>query len=178
MGGTGTLASFLPTQAEMLGFNSALTGMLFATFALFAIILQSCWPLLRRKAITTDQQGGAAGLLVLSSGLVLGALTANAILIFFTLALFGIGFGLAFQGMLGLVISGSEQQWRGQAISLFFAVYSLGVALLPPLGGLIWQQWPAFFPFYTAALNAVFCAFCGYKIAMKNHYSKRPEYSP
>lgn len=164
MGSTGTLASFLPTKAFLLGLNSAQTGMLFATFALTAIAVQAAWPSLFKPLLRTDRRGGSVGLLILALALTIAASAVSSITIFLALALFGIGFGFSFQEMLGLVISGSDLEWRGRAIGLFFAVYSLGVAVVPPLSGLIWQNYSVLFPFYTAAFIALCCMAVGSKI--------------
>ncbi len=165
MGSTGTLASFLPARAESLGFDPAQTGMLFATFALVAIVVQIFWPGKLKPVLGGNCRGCTVGLFFLCLGLSLAASLNNATGLFAALATFGIGFGLTFQGMLGMVIDGSELSWRGRAIGLFFAVYSFGVAVVPPLSGLIWQNLPAIFPFYTAAAVALASMACGLKIA-------------
>lgn len=163
MGATGALASFLPTRAALLGFNPAQTGMLFATFALTAILVQTAWPKFLKPVFREDLRGGAVGLALISLALTIAASTGSSLGLFLALAIFGTGFGLSFQSMLGLVVSGSELHWRGRAIGLFFAVYSLGVALMPPLSGLIWQMVPAIFPFYTAAAGALVWLVVGYR---------------
>ena len=167
MGSTGALASFLPARAEMIGFNPAQTGMLFATFALLAIIVQILWPGKLKPLLKEDWRGCFLGLIFLCLSLVLAATLNNASGLFSALILFGIGFGLSFQGMLGLVVEDSRPGWRGRAIGLFFAVYSLGVAVVPPLSGLIWQYLPAIFPFYTAAAAALISLLAGSYFAQK-----------
>jgi len=161
MGATGTLASFLPSRAEEIGFNPAQTGMLFATFAITAVIIQIAWPLKLKPLLRENCRACVIGLLLLSLALVLAAFLHSRAGMFFALAIYGLGFGLSFQGMLGLVIEGSQPAWRGRAIGLFFAVYSLGVAIVPPLSGLIWQNLPAIFPFYTAAAIALLSTWAG-----------------
>lgn len=161
MGSTGTLASFLPIRTGAMGLNHAQTGMLFTTFALFAIITQMLWPGKIKPILLENFRGCYLGLIFLCLSLGLAASLNNISGLFGTLVLFGIGFGLSFQGMLGLVIEDAYPVWRGRAIGLFFAVYSLGVALVPPLSGLIWQNFPAVFPFYTAAAAALFSLLAG-----------------
>ncbi len=164
MGSTGTLASFLPSLAQDTGLNPAQTGMLFANFALVAIVTQLIWPKIFKPLLKKDCQGCTLGLIIMALALVIAILFSTLTTLFCALALFGLGFGISFQGMLGLVIEGSLPPWRGRAIGLFFAVYSLGVAIVPPLGGLIWQYILPLFPFYTAALISLFCSLAGYKV--------------
>lgn len=151
MGATGTLAAFLPTRAELIGMVHAQTGMLFATFALTAIVMQMLWPVKLRKLIGKDCRACAVGQLLMALALILASIINISGGLFLTLFIFGTGFGFSFQGMLGLVAEGSQPGRRGRAIGSFFAFYSLGAALVPPLGGLIWQQFNLF-PFYVAAL--------------------------
>jgi MFS transporter, DHA1 family, multidrug resistance protein len=167
MGATGMLASFLPVRAGMLGFSPARTGMLFASFALTAIIVQVLWPAGLKKIVKEDYVGCALGLLIVSIALVLAATLNFASGLFIALSLFGVGFGLSFQGMLGIVIGDSQTAWRGRAIGLFFAVYSLGVAIVPPVGGLIWQNADSIFPFYTAAAVALLSMAAGISLSLK-----------
>ncbi len=155
MGSTGTLASFLPARAGLLGLDHARTGMLFATFALTAIVIQVLWPGRLKPLVKGDFSGCAVGLALLCAALVLAASAPAAPLLYAAMVIYGTGFGFSFQGMLGLVMENSDPAWRGRAIGIFFAAYSLGVALMPPLSGLIWQYLPAVFPFYTAAAAAM-----------------------
>lgn len=168
MGSTGTLASFLPSLAEDAGLSPAQTGMLFATFALVAIAAQLTWPKIFKPLLGKDCRGCALGLITLALAMVIAVLFRTLPALFCSLALFGIGFGISFQGMLSLVIGGSLPSWRGRAIGLFFAVYSLGVAIVPPLGGLIWQYKASLFPFYTAILISLYCSLAGYRICSSN----------
>ncbi len=151
MGSTGTLASFLPARAQSLGLDHAQTGMLFAAFALSAIIIQISWPKLLKPLIKSNFQGCVMGLLLIFGTLIYAAVSNTSTGLYIALIIYGTGFGLSFQGMLGLVMDNSDPAWRGRAIGIFFATYSFGVALLPPLSGLIWQNITAIFPFYTSA---------------------------
>ncbi len=155
MGSTGTLASFLPERAAALGLDHARTGMLFATFAVTAIIIQLLWPGLIKPLFKQNLPGCTAGLTFLCASLVLAAIAPAAGLLYAAMVLYGTGFGFSFQGMLGLVMENSDPAWRGRAIGVFFAAYSLGVAIMPPISGLIWQSLPAIFPFYTSAAAAL-----------------------
>jgi len=161
MGSTGTLASFLPEQAELLGFDHARTGILFATFAITAVIVQLLWPGFLRPRLKRNLSGCAFGLGLLCAALILAALSPSAVWLYGAMVIYGIGFGFSFQGMLGMVIENSDPAWRGKAIGIFFAAYSLGVAIMPPLGGLIWQHLPVIFPFYTSAAAALLSLVAG-----------------
>lgn len=175
MGSTGTLASFLPSVAKDAGLNPAQTGMLFANFAMAAIVTQLIWPKIFKPLLKKDCRGCTLGLIIMALALVMAILFNTPTALFCAMALFGLGFGISFQGMLGLVIKGSLPPWRGRAIGLFFAVYSLGVALVPPLGGLIWQYILPLFPFYTAAMISLFCSLAGYQVCReKKERLKKP----
>ncbi len=155
MGSTGTLATYLPVRAGLLGLNHVQTGMLFATFALTAIFIQMIWPGFLRGFLRTDCRGCLWGQLFLAAALISAASLQNIGCLFAALILFGTGFGLSFQGMLGLVMEGSQPGWRGRAIGIYFAFYSFGAAVVPPLSGLFWQYIPPLFPFYFAAAAAL-----------------------
>ncbi len=161
MGTTGTLASFLPERAQLLGLDHARTGILFATFAVTAIIIQLLWPGYIKPRLEKNFSGCAIGLSLLCSSLILAALAPTAAWLYTAMVIYGTGFGFSFQGMLGMVMTYSDPAWRGRAIGIFFAAYSLGVAIMPPLSGLIWQHLPAVFPFYTSAAAALLSLIAG-----------------
>lgn len=160
MGATGTLAAFLPTRAELIGLDHARTGMLFATFAFTAIVIQMLWPGSLRQLIRKDCRACAAGQLLMAVALIIASIINVSEGLFLAMFIFGTGFGFSFQGMLGLVAEGSQPERRGRAIGSFFAFYSLGAALIPPFGGLIWQQFNLF-PFYIAALTVLLAMIYG-----------------
>ncbi|HSW36295.1 MAG TPA: MFS transporter [Candidatus Limnocylindrales bacterium] len=167
MGATGVLATFLPSRAQVVGLDSARTGMLFAVFALSAIVVQLLWSKVIPKFAQKNYKGCTAGLLLIGLALLMIQLAASSITLFIALFVFGTGFGLTFQGMLGLVMEGSQAAWRGRAIGSFFAAYSLGAALLPPFSGLLWQNFSVIIPFYTAAVSVMTCLLVGRKLASK-----------
>ncbi len=167
MGSTGTLASFLPLRAELLGLDHVRTGILFATFAVTAIVIQLLWPWRLKSLFKKDLSGCTIGLAFIICALVLAALAPNASWLFAAMILYGSGFGFSFQGMLGMVMEDSNPAWRGRAIGVFFAAYSLGVAIMPPLSGLIWQYTTIIFPFYTSAGFALLSLGAGKNICPK-----------
>ncbi len=154
MGATGTLASFLPLKAESLGASPAFTGGLFAAFAATAIMVQLFWPLLVKRFNLFYFL--LAGLVLLIMALVLLSCTTSLFVLFFPMALYGAAFGLLFPASLELVARGSQPSWKGLATGFFFVFFSLGVAVVPPLGGLLWQSQLHLSPFLTAAAVALF----------------------
>ncbi|MFO7952205.1 MAG: MFS transporter [Bacillota bacterium] len=165
-GSTGTLASFLPGHAEAAGLDHTQTGMLFASFALAAIIIQASWPGIIKPRVNGNIFGCTNGLLFICLALILAAIATRPPGLFIALIIYGCGFGLSFQGMLGMILEHSDPKWQGRAIGLFFAAYSVGIALLPPLSGLIWQH-TFLFPFYTAAVIALLSMLSGNKTYRK-----------
>lgn len=149
MGATGTLASFLPIKSEALGASPAVTGMLFAVFAATAIAAQLIWPWLVSRFRLLN--GALAGFCLLNFALLVIHFGAQMPVLFLGLAIYGIGFGLLFPALLELVAKSSRADIRGLATGIFFTFFSLGVALVPPLGGLL-QQWVAVSPFFTAVM--------------------------
>lgn len=161
MGSTGTLASFLPERAGLLGLDHARTGLLFATFAFTAIVIQLLWPAFLKPGIKKNSSGCAIGLALLFASLILAAVSPAPAWLYAAMVIYGAGFGFSFQGMLGIVLENSDPAWRGRAIGVFFAAYSLGVAFMPPFSGLIWQHLPAVFPFYSSAAVALVSLLAG-----------------
>ncbi len=150
MGATGTLAASLPLKGETLGASPAVTGGLFAAFAATAIAAQLCWPRLVLVGRFPLGSWALAGFFLFNTALVLihaGQLLST---LFLALALYGLGFGLLFPALLELVVQGSQPAWKGAATAVFFIFFSLGVALVPPLGGLLQQSAAAISPFLTA----------------------------
>lgn len=149
MGATGTLASFLPFKAEALDASPAVTGCLFAAFAATAIVAQLFWPLLATRFKLLHNV--LVGFCFLVLALLLIHHIELLVALFFALALYGLGFGLLFPALLELVARGSEPAWKGLATGIFFVFFSLGVALVPPIAGLLQQSQAAVSPFLTAA---------------------------
>ncbi len=169
MGATGILAAFLPGRAEALGLDSLQTGLLFAAFALSAIIIQASWPFFILPRLAKPVRGALLGLPLLGAALLIIPFNGSAAALFAVVALYGVGFGLAFQGMLGLVSSAPDPSWQGKAAGFFFAFYSLGAALIPPAAGLIWELVPAFSPFYTGAAAVLLTLIMGFYIGVKSN---------
>ncbi len=150
MGGTGSLAAFMPVMAESLGFNQGGIGMLFGLFALAVILLQvyraaANWP---RSNLFSTAMAGAA---VLAAALLIIHFAVTRIVLAGAVVLYGVGFGLLFPTLLVMVMRGISSERKGITMGIFFAFYSLGAAAVPPLGGFIWQKIPSVTPLFTAA---------------------------
>ncbi len=148
MGATGTLASFLPSKAEILGASTALTGGLYAVFAGTAIAVHLAWPVLAKRFLTI--YNSLAGVSLLGLALLLIHFASSLPFLFIALFVYGAGFGILFPALLEMVAKNSKPEWKGMATGIFFVFFSLGAALVPPLSGLLLQSGPALSPFLTA----------------------------
>lgn len=151
MGGTGSLAAFMPVTAKALGFSQGGIGMLFGLFALMVIVLQfyraaTHWP--RYNLFSTAMAGGA----ILAAALLIIHAAVNGVALVVAMALYGTGFALVFPTLLVMVMRGISSDQKGIIMGIFFAFYSLGAALIPPLGGYIWQRFPVVTPLLTSAV--------------------------
>lgn len=151
----GTLIVFVPLAGEVLGFSSARTGLVFAAFALAAILVQVL-PVGR-----LSDRWGREPLIMLGLGLLMGALLLLPGLTSWgtwmgAMLLYGTGFGLMFPAMTALIGDETEPQTRGTASGIFTAVFSLGASLgTGSAGAMIWlQQELGIHPFQVAALVA------------------------
>ncbi len=137
MGATGTLVSHVPVHGASIGLDSARIGMAFGSFALLAIITQMAWPRLIAKRVTPIY-GCITGIIFMAMALATVPFTSSSITLVLCMALFGTGFGTVFPNMLMLVHSG-EVGNRGRMMAVFFVFYSLGVAIVPPVAGYLYQ---------------------------------------
>jgi MFS family permease len=120
-------------------------------FALTVIVLQlwrasTGW--LRLKLIET----ALFGILSLAFSLIILSVAPNRFGFVASIILYGASFGLVFPSILSMVIKGTSLENKGFIMGVFFAFYSLGSALIPPLGGYLWRLYPSLTPFITAAL--------------------------
>lgn len=151
MGSMGVLAAFLPSRAGEAGLGPAGTGFLFAGFSALAVAVHWAWP---RLLAQTGQPRWAclAGTATMALGLALVPFLQQPPVLAAGVAVLGAGFGLCFQGMLALLLGNSAPVARGRGAGLFFAFYSLGVGVVPPLAGWLWETTLQVQPFYTAAI--------------------------
>jgi len=149
----GTLIVFLPLLSQDLGLSSAQAGLLFASFALAAILIQALptgrlsdrWGRRRLIVLGLTIAGGALAILPLSPG------WERLLAVMF---IYGLGFGFLFPAMTALLADETGIQTRGTAAGVFTAVYSLAVTVgTAATGALVWlQQATGLHPFQFAAL--------------------------
>ena len=151
--GLGTLLVFLPLMGQAWGFTSARIGLLFASFALAATIIQAS-PLGR----LSDRWGREAtimfALVLVALALVLLSFLNQWATLMAGMFVYGIGFGFLFPAMSALIADETELQTRGTASGIFTAAFSLGVIVgMGSAGGLVWlQQTAHIHPFQFVAL--------------------------
>ncbi|MGQ9584484.1 MAG: MFS transporter [Anaerolineae bacterium] len=155
----GTLIVFLPLRGRDLGLSSGQVGMLFASFALAATLLQSLvsgrlsdrWG--RRPLILMGLSVIGAALVVLPACYRWGPLMG-------TMFIYGLGFGLLFPAMTALLADETTSETRGTAAGVFTAVYSLAVTVGTAMTGiLVWMEGAVgLHPFRSAALFVLFGA--------------------
>ena len=126
--GVGVLVAHLPLVLESQGESAARSGYSFAIFALVAILVMAS-PVGgasdrfgRFVPLLAGLVGVSAGLAVLGVAESYGAIAAG-------MAVFGLGYGLIFPAATALVTEAAGSGRRGMAFGIFYAVYSLGVAI-------------------------------------------------
>lgn len=151
----GTLIVFAPLAGEALGFSSARVGLVFASFALAATLVQVL-PVGR-----LSDRWGREPLIMLGLALLMGALLLLPWLSRWgtwmgAMFLYGTGFGAMFPAMTALIADETEPQTRGTASGVFTAVFSLGASLGTGMAGAMdWlQRAVRIHPFQVAALVA------------------------
>ncbi len=153
MFGFGTLVVFLPILGRAWGFSSAQVGLLFASFALAAALVQAS-PLGRLSDRWGRERLIGAGLLLLALALLGLSQTSRWEILMAWMFIYGIGLGLLFPAMTALLADETEVSIRGSASGIFFSMLSLGIiAGMWSAGGLEWlQQKTHIHPFQWAAL--------------------------
>jgi MFS family permease len=126
--GVGVLVAHLPLVLENQGESAARSGYSFAIFALTAILVMAS-PI----GGASDRLGRfiplLVGLIGVAGGLALLGVSEGYGLVAAGMAVFGLGYGLVFPAATALVTEAAGPGRRGMAFGIFYAVYSLGVAL-------------------------------------------------
>lgn len=126
--GVGVLVTHLPLVLEGQGESAARSGYSFAIFALVAMLVMvspiggASDRLGRFVPLLGGLIGIALGLAVLGVSESYGVIAAG-------MAVFGLGYGLVFPAATALVTEAAGPARRGMAFGIFYAVYSLGVAV-------------------------------------------------
>ncbi len=134
--GTGALVAFLPPWLLAQDQQEYLIGMLFALFSAVGMGVMAS-PLVSLPMLKGRWISLAAGLSLI--GLGLGALGAipNMLGSIIGMTLFGCGFGLTYPRLISIVVDATSEAYRGRALGVFYAVYSLGVAIGSLSSGLL-----------------------------------------
>jgi DHA1 family multidrug resistance protein-like MFS transporter len=136
----GVVVYNLPLKVEQLGFSSAVSGILLATFGIVAVILF----ILPTNRIS-DRYGRKVplfvGLFMISTALYLLGIFFNLWQLIGVMIVYGMGFSLLFPAMTALIIDHTDHENRGKGFGLFYAFFSLGVIIGPLYIG-IWGVSP------------------------------------
>lgn len=151
--GLGTLLVFLPLLGQAWGFTSMRVGLLFASFAFAAAVIQAS-PLGRLSDRWGRESTILVSLVVVALALVLLSWLSQWTLLMAGMFLYGIGFGFLFPAMSALIADETEPRTRGTASGIFTAAFSLGVIVgMGSAGALQWlQQATKLHPFQFVAL--------------------------
>lgn len=122
----GVLALVLPLKVESLGYDTKTSGMLLSTFGVVAILI-FLLPINRifdrARPITTL----AFGISLMGLSMLFLSQIEELYLLFFAMAIYGIGFAFLFPSINSLLIDSSSDAYRGKAYGYFYAFFSIGV---------------------------------------------------
>lgn len=128
--GMGAVTLMLPLQMEQLGFAASRAAGVFSIFAVVAV--SAMFGVGRSRGgvhvIIPGLSAVAAGFAVLSLGTSFAVSAVG-------MAIFGLGFGLIYPTVNAQVALLFDVEQRGRAYGIFYAFFSLGVVLAPPLVG-------------------------------------------
>ena len=126
--GVGVLVAQLPLVLEDQGETAAVAGSSFAIYALVSMLVMAS-PI----GGASDRIGRfpplIVGLMGVAAGLAVVGVSAGYGGIAIGMAIFGLGYGLVFPAATALVAEATGAARRGMAFGVFYAVYSLGVAV-------------------------------------------------
>ncbi len=138
----GTLALALPLLAADLGFSGSVTGVLFSSFALAAIIVFAT-PSNRLSDRVGRGWPVRLGLLAVGISLVLLPVGSSLVYLAGVMFFYGLGFGFLFPAATAAVLDNARSDERGTAFGVFYGIFSLGVVLGPVVSshGAVWLGW-------------------------------------
>lgn len=130
----GALAHSLPLGIEALGYSAARTGMLFSVFSFVAIML-----FVLPTAGLSDRYGRPRvtrlGLALMAVGLTMVTLSGTLGAMTLAMMVYGAGYGFVFPALCATVVDQTGPANRGTGFGVFYAVFSLGVAVGPIAAG-------------------------------------------
>jgi len=154
--GVGVLVTHLPLVLENQGETAARSGISFAVYALVSMLVMAS-----PVGGASDRIGRFIPLLVglvgVAAGLAVVGLSAGYGGIVIGMAVFGLGYGLVFPAATALVAEATGARRRGTVFGVFYAVYSLGVAVGAAGSGRLAGVFEHLIdlPFFTAAVLAL-----------------------
>ncbi len=122
----GVLAYLLPIYVEELGYSSRLSGTLMSVFGIIAVIVFVS-PLKRIFDRVSAQVTFCFGVMTLGVSQILIGQSSTQLILYGTLALYGIGFAFLFPSVNALLVESTTKETRGKAYGYFYAFFSLGV---------------------------------------------------
>lgn len=149
----GSILSFVPVFAEMKGLANVSSYF----FLIFAVVMIVFRPYLGRAF---DEKGARVvlvpSLIVFALGLILLSVTNTATIFLLAAAIIGLGYGSVLPGFQTLAVQHSGHKRTSQAMSTFFTLYDLGIALGAFTWGLISSQY-GFQVMYIVSSIVVIC---------------------
>ncbi|WP_336824984.1 MFS transporter [Sporosarcina sp. USHLN248] len=124
----GVLALVLPLKVEGLGFDTKTSGMLLSTFGIVAILI-FLLPINRIFDKARPMLTLAFGISVMGVSMLFLSQADEMSLLYFAMALYGVGFAFLFPSINSLLIDSSSPEFRGKAYGYFYAFFSIGVVV-------------------------------------------------
>lgn len=129
----GSLTVVLPLELTAAGYSSAATGAAFSAFAVTAMLVMLLGNRLLNFA--TDGVNIGIGFAAISLAFMIFSVWPGLIGAIVAMAVFGMGFGVLFPPLNALVGDGNAASARGRSYGLFYAGFSGGFIVAPPVAG-------------------------------------------
>lgn len=126
----GTLTLVLPLQMENLGFAASRSGSVFSLFGIVAVAI-----MLVAGRAGSRRSVLAAGFVTIAAAFTFLMFGSSFLTMAAGMAVYGLGFGLIYPSLNAQVASLYRVGQRGRAYGIFYAFYSLGIVIAPPLVG-------------------------------------------
>lgn len=166
----GALTLLLPLQMEAAGLNASRSGTVFSLFAVVAVIIMLMRRRVEQRVVLT------IGFISIAFAFLFLTISSSLAAICVGMGLFGAGFGLVYPSLNMQIANTYRVQARGRAYGIFYAFYSLGVVIAPPLLGWLTTTVVTVQTAYAllaafAAILALFLYVYRYAIASEAHDS-------